>query len=108
MDGESQSFDACALISLLVRAMVSDPEAVNVYSKLSPSGSTIIQIKVGQGQDTGKLIGKQGRTARSLRIIFQAIAKEQRQYFQICIDGATIVPIPRSPEGKRQPLTGHP
>jgi hypothetical protein len=32
---------------------------------------------------------KQGRTARSLRIIFQAIAKEQgQQHYQLDIDGA--------------------
>ena len=30
------------------------------------------------------------RTARSLRIIFQAIAKEQRQNYQLNIDAATI------------------
>ena len=98
MAAESQAVDVCALISLLVRAMVSNPDAVHVYSKLSPSGSTIIQIKVAQGQDTGKLIGKQGRTARSLRIIFQAIAKEQDQNYQLDIDGSTIDLTPRPQE----------
>ncbi len=98
MVAESPTVDVCALISLLVRAMVSNPDAVHVSSKLSSSGSTIIQIKVVQGLDKGKLIGKQGRTARSLRIIFQAIAKEQGQHYQLDIDGSTIDPTPRSEE----------
>jgi predicted RNA-binding protein YlqC (UPF0109 family) len=96
MAAESETGEVCALMSLLVRAMVSKPDAVRVSSKLSPSGSTIIQIKVAQGQDLGKLIGIQERTARSLRIIFQAIAKEQGKNYQLDIDGATIDPTSRS------------
>lgn len=69
--------------------MVSNPDDVHVSSRLSPSGSTIIQIKVVHTQDMGKLIGKQGRTARSLRVIFQAIAKEQGRHYQLDIDGVT-------------------
>ena len=83
---ESQIADVCVLMSLLVRAIVSNKDAVHVSSELSPSGSTIIRIKVAQGLDTGKLIGKQGRTARSLRIIFQAIAQGQGQHYQLDID----------------------
>ena len=95
MAAEYETAEVCALISLLVRAMVSKPDAVRVSSKLSESGPTIIQIKVDQGRDMGRLIGIQGRTARSLRIIFQTIAKQQGQNYQIDIDGATIDPTSR-------------
>jgi predicted RNA-binding protein YlqC (UPF0109 family) len=49
----------------------------------------MIQIKVANGHDLGKLIGKQGRTARSLRIIAQAIGKERGQDYQVDIEGTT-------------------
>jgi len=99
MAAESQTAKVGALMSLLVRAMVSNPDAVHVSSELSSSGSTIIRIKAAQGQDTGKLIGKQGRTARSLRVIFQAIAKEQgQQHYQFDIDGAPIEGSAQSPD----------
>jgi predicted RNA-binding protein YlqC (UPF0109 family) len=52
----------------------------------------MIQIKVAHGCDMGKLIGRQGRTARSLRIIVQAIGKEQGQDYQVDIDGAATDP----------------
>jgi predicted RNA-binding protein YlqC (UPF0109 family) len=52
--------------------MVTVPDAVHVSSRSLPNGSTMIQIKVPQGRDMGKLIGKQGRTAASLRIIVKA------------------------------------
>jgi len=74
---ESQTKDLCALMSSLVREMVSDPDAVCLSSDVSPDGLTIIRIKVAPGRDVGKVIGKQGRTARSLRIILQAIVHER-------------------------------
>jgi predicted RNA-binding protein YlqC (UPF0109 family) len=84
------SIELCNLLSLLVRAMVSAPDTVSVTARPSPSGSTMIQIKVAEGRDVGKIIGKQGRTAQSLRIIVQAIGKEQGQDYHIDIQGATI------------------
>jgi predicted RNA-binding protein YlqC (UPF0109 family) len=69
MKTESDPIELCNLLSLLVRAMVSDPNTVCVSSKPLPSGSTMIQIQAANGRDLGKLIGKQGRTAHSLRII---------------------------------------
>jgi predicted RNA-binding protein YlqC (UPF0109 family) len=70
--------------------MVGTPDAVRVSSRDLPDGSTMIQIKVAQGRDMGKLMGKQGRTAHSLRIIVKAIGKEQGQVYQLDIDEATI------------------
>lgn len=87
------SVELCNLVALLVRGMVSDPDAVHVSARPSPSGSTMIQIKVAQGRDMGKLIGKQGRNARSLRIIVQTIGKEQGQDYEVDIDRADIAPV---------------
>jgi uncharacterized protein len=89
MKTEDDSIELCHILSLLVRAMVSDPGAVHLSFRRSPGGSTMIQIKVANGHDLGKLIGKQGRTARSLRIIAQAIGKERGQDYQVDIEGTT-------------------
>ena len=88
METDDGSIELCHILSLVVRAMVSDPAAVNLFSRRSPGGSTMIQIKVANGRDLGKLIGKQGRTARSLRIIAHAIGKDKGQDYQIDIEGA--------------------
>lgn len=90
MNAELDSVELCTLLSSLVRAMVGSPDAVHVSSRPSPDGSTMIQIKVAQGHDMGKLIGKQGRTAHSLRIIVQAIGKEQRQNYRLDIEELAI------------------
>lgn len=70
--------------------MVGAPDTVSVTASPSPSGLTMIQITVAEGRDVGKIIGKQGRTAHSLRIIVQAIGKEQGEDYHIDIQGVTI------------------
>jgi predicted RNA-binding protein YlqC (UPF0109 family) len=90
MKPEADSVELCSLLSSIVRAIVSDPDAVRVSSSPSPSGSTIIQIKVSPGRDVAKLIGRQGRTARSLRIIVQVIGKERGRDYHLDIDETNI------------------
>jgi len=65
------------LIERIARALVDKPEEVNV-SAIEGNQATVLELKVAK-EDLGKIIGKQGRTARSLRIIVGAAsAKEQR------------------------------
>ena len=53
------------LIERIARALVDKPEEVAVTA-LEGSQSTVLELKVAK-DDLGKIIGKQGRTARSLR-----------------------------------------
>jgi len=66
------------LIELIARALVDNPEEVAVTA-LEGSQATVLEVKVAK-EDLGKIIGKQGRTARSLRrILGAASAKERRR-----------------------------
>lgn len=58
------------LILYVVKALVDHPESVEVQ-ELQGEKTTVIELKVAQ-EDLGKVIGKQGRTARSLRTILNA------------------------------------
>jgi hypothetical protein len=58
------------LILYIVKALVDDPESV-VVEELKGEKTTVIELKVAQ-EDLGKVIGKQGRTARSIRTILNA------------------------------------
>ena len=56
-----------------------NPEKV-VVSQLEGEQTTILELKVAQ-EDLGKVIGKQGRTARAIRVILGAAGmKEKRRY----------------------------
>lgn len=79
----------CGLTSRFGRAIVSIPDEVRVSSKDSSSGATIISIIVAAGPDKGKLIGKQGRNARSPRVLLQAIAKKHGKLYRLDIEGVT-------------------
>ena len=55
------------LIEYIAKALVDLPDEVNVQ-QLEGEQTTVIELKVHK-EDLGKVIGKQGRTARSIRTI---------------------------------------
>lgn len=59
------------LIELIAKALVDKPDAVSVR-ETDGEQTTIIELRVAQ-EDLGKVIGKQGRTARSMRTILNAV-----------------------------------
>ena len=66
------------LIERIACALVDKPEEVMVTA-IEGKQATVLELKVAK-EDLGKIIGKQGRTARSLRtIIGAASAKERRR-----------------------------
>ena len=58
------------LVELIAKALVDDPDKVQV-SQLEGEQTSILELKVAP-EDLGKVIGKQGRTARAIRIILGA------------------------------------
>ncbi len=58
------------LLRDIARALVDDPGSVRVESE-TIEGEIVLRLLVSE-EDLGKLIGKQGRTARSLRAIVGA------------------------------------
>jgi hypothetical protein len=65
------------LVEVIARALVDDPESVRVAEVHSES-ITVIELRVGPGE-LGKIIGKQGRTARAIRTILNANATKLRR-----------------------------
>jgi uncharacterized protein len=60
------------LLEFLVRALVEDPEAVEV-EELEEDGDLIYEISVAE-EDLGRVIGKGGRIANAIRTIAKAAA----------------------------------
>jgi hypothetical protein len=67
----------------IVHALVDQPEAV-VVETIEDHESTVIRLRVAH-QDIGKVIGKQGRTARSLRTILGAASMKLHHRFALDI-----------------------
>ncbi|RPI79227.1 MAG: KH domain-containing protein [Desulfobacteraceae bacterium] len=58
------------LISYIAKALVDKPEEVTV-TEVEGEQTSVIELKVAK-EDLGKVIGKQGRTARAMRTILSA------------------------------------
>ncbi|MEE9549584.1 MAG: KH domain-containing protein [Candidatus Binatia bacterium] len=60
------------LVQYLARSLVDNPDAVEVKETQGDTAS-VLELKVAK-QDLGRIIGKQGRTAKSIRTILNAAA----------------------------------
>jgi predicted RNA-binding protein YlqC (UPF0109 family) len=58
------------LIAYIAKALVDKPEEVAV-TEIEGEQTSVIELKVAK-EDLGKVIGKQGRTARAMRTILSA------------------------------------
>ncbi|MFN0121867.1 MAG: KH domain-containing protein [Blastocatellia bacterium] len=58
------------LIELIARSLVDNPEEVKVR-EIEGSQATTLELRVADG-DLGKVIGRQGRTARAIRTMLNA------------------------------------
>lgn len=65
------------LITLIAKALVDNPDEVEVSEVLGEQTS-VIELKVAK-DDLGKVIGKQGRTARAMRTILSAASTKIRK-----------------------------
>lgn len=60
------------LIEILVKALVDDPDSVEVH-EIDEGRMTTYEVTVAE-EDLGKIIGKQGRVANALRTVAKAAA----------------------------------
>jgi hypothetical protein len=58
------------LVDMMAKALVDQPEEVKV-TEVDGEKTTVFELKVSQ-TDLGKVIGKQGKTARAMRTILSA------------------------------------
>jgi hypothetical protein len=58
------------LVAYIAKALVDKPEEVSV-AEIEGEQTSVIELKVAK-EDLGKVIGKQGRTARAMRTLLSA------------------------------------
>lgn len=70
---EAQSPQAAAVLEYLVRQVVDSPDDVSVTSGEGRRSQVQLDVRVGDG-DMGRVIGKRGRIAQSIRAVTRAAA----------------------------------
>jgi uncharacterized protein len=67
------------LVELITKELVDQPDKVRV-KEIEGHQATILELRVAEG-DLGKVIGKQGRTARAIRTILNASGIKLKKRF---------------------------
>ena len=65
------------MIKYIAQALVDNPELVEV-SEVEGNQTSVLELKVAK-EDLGKVIGKQGRTARAMRTILSAASAKLKK-----------------------------
>lgn len=70
------------LVEHMAKALVNNPEAAQVTEKVTESGDIELLLNVAP-EDMGKVIGKQGRIAKAMRVVLKAAAHETKVTLEI-------------------------
>ncbi|MDY0220840.1 MAG: KH domain-containing protein [Desulfobacterium sp.] len=65
------------LVKYIAQALVDNPDAVEV-TEIEGSQTSVLELKVAK-EDLGKVIGKQGRSARAMRTILSAASAKLKK-----------------------------
>ena len=65
------------LVEYMAKALVEQPDQVHVEAVEDPA-TTTLKLRVAPG-DIGRVIGKQGRTARAIRSLLHAAAAKEKK-----------------------------
>jgi uncharacterized protein len=65
------------LLEIIAKSLVDNPDSVQV-NEITGEHSIILELKVAQ-EDMGKVIGKQGRIAKSIRTVVKAAAIKENK-----------------------------
>ncbi len=63
------------LLTYIIQSLVDDPDKV-VVDEHTENGGTVYEVRVADG-DMGKVIGRQGRIVRQIRVLMKAVAQRQ-------------------------------
>lgn len=73
--------DMVVLVEHLAKAIVDAPDEVTV-EPFEENGQTVLELIVAE-EDLGRVIGRNGRTARSLRTIMHSASLRTRKRYQL-------------------------
>ena len=73
------------LLKAIASGLVERPEEVSVSSEENENGVTVYHLHVAE-EDMGRVIGKQGRIAKAIRVVMRAVATRNDMKVMVEID----------------------
>ncbi|MBP1753080.1 MAG: putative RNA-binding domain protein [Geobacteraceae bacterium] len=65
------------LVEMIAKALVDDPSKVNATEEME-NETTVIKLTVAK-EDMGRIIGKEGRTAKAMRTLLNAVSTKSNK-----------------------------
>jgi predicted RNA-binding protein YlqC (UPF0109 family) len=65
------------LVEIIAKALVDDPGMVNASEEME-NDTTVIKLTVAK-EDMGRIIGKEGRTAKAIRTLLNAVSTKSNK-----------------------------
>ena len=84
--GDSEIDELAKVVACIARSLVDEPEHVVLEVDTKDTQTTFF-LYVGP-KDVGKLIGRQGRTARALRVLLSASARKLNRSVSLSLEGS--------------------
>ena len=63
------------LLTYIIQSLVENPDEVSVTERKA-EGETVFEVRVAEG-DMGKVIGRQGRIVKEIRVLMKAVAQRK-------------------------------
>lgn len=73
------------LLKAIAAGLVEKPDEIVVTSEETESGTVVYHLHVAE-DDMGRVIGKQGRIAKAIRVVMRAAATRSEQKIMVEID----------------------
>jgi len=70
--------DMKELIEFIAKALVDNPDAITVSEDVDADGTILVKLAAAR-EDMGRIIGKQGRTAKAMRTLLNAKATRENK-----------------------------
>jgi predicted RNA-binding protein YlqC (UPF0109 family) len=84
---DRRELEAYRILLLIVHSLVDDPDAVEIGITLTDT-STTFRVKA-DGRNLALLLGRAGRTARSIRTVMAAVGHTHKWNYHFVIEGET-------------------
>ena len=70
------------ILETIIRHLVENQDAIEITEASTDSNVTTYEVKVAS-EDMGRVIGKQGKTAKSIRTVMKSIASKDKKRINI-------------------------
>lgn len=72
----AQTEEIAGLVESVIRPLIDNPDDLVIDARETEDDSIFVEVRVNE-EDAGKVIGRQGRVVKEIRVLMKAVAQRQ-------------------------------